>query len=381
MLPAPERPLRRSPRDLSGFHRADVLYRYCLGQASPAPPGPSATFRALACSDVCVAPPSLDNKPGRCCALALAALGARGARARGRRDAVRRSALHERPVRPLPAGRRVVPARRPADRGQARGWQRSTVAARAGAPRRSRTPPTRATSPRAATSAACGGTARTSRLPARRGDRLGAALRVGQLPRDRVAERAPARAATAADTSRSRCPAGACAAPASNRLVVRVDSRRDETDVPPIGRRKDGRFIGGWWNYAGILREVYLRRVDTLDLVNVHVFPRQSCPTCPAQVYVRAVAANLQGIPVDAALTGTVGGHTIEFRRATVSRPRLPPVPRQRDDREPAALEPVGPAPLHGEARRRARRTAWCSATRSAPASGPWRWTTAAGCC
>ena len=60
-----------------------------------------------------------------------------------------------------------------------------------------------------------------------------------------------------------------------NRLVVRVDSRRDETAVPPMGRRKDGRFIGGWWNYAGILREVYLRRVDTLDLVNVHVFPRQ----------------------------------------------------------------------------------------------------------
>jgi beta-glucuronidase len=104
-----------------------------------------------------------------------------------------------------------------------------------------------------------------------------------------------------------------------NRLVVRVDSRRDEAAVPPMGRRKDGRFVGGWWNYAGILREVYLRRVDTLDLVNVHVFPRQSCPTCPARVYVRAVAANLQDIPVDAGLTGTVGGHTIEFRRATIS--------------------------------------------------------------
>ena len=33
----------------------------------------------------------------------------------------------------------------------------------------------------------------------------------------------------------------------------------------------------------------------------------------------RAVAANLQDIPVDAGLTGTVGGHTIEFRRATIS--------------------------------------------------------------
>jgi beta-glucuronidase len=107
--------------------------------------------------------------------------------------------------------------------------------------------------------------------------------------------------------------------PGTNRLVVRVDSRRDESDVPPNGRRKDGRFVGGWWNYAGILREVYLRRVDTVDLVNVHVFPRQSCPTCAARIYVRAVAANRQDIPVEAGLTGTVGGQAIQFRRATIS--------------------------------------------------------------
>ena len=104
----------------------------------------------------------------------------------------------------------------------------------------------------------------------------------------------------------------------TNRLVVRVDSRRDESGVPPIGRR-NGRYIGGWWNYAGILREVYLRRVDTVDLVNVHVFPRRSCDTCAARIYVRAIASNLQGIPVEAGLTGTVGGQTIEFRRATIS--------------------------------------------------------------
>jgi beta-galactosidase/beta-glucuronidase len=105
----------------------------------------------------------------------------------------------------------------------------------------------------------------------------------------------------------------------TNRLVVRVDSRRDESAVPPIGRRRDGRFVGGWWNYAGILREVYLRRVDTLDLVNVNVSPRRSCETCPARVYVRAVAANLQGIPVAASLSATVGGKDVTFRPATVS--------------------------------------------------------------
>jgi beta-glucuronidase len=105
----------------------------------------------------------------------------------------------------------------------------------------------------------------------------------------------------------------------TNRLVVRVDSRRDRSAVPPIARRSDGRFTGGWWNYAGILREVYLRRVDTVDLVNVHVFSRRTCDTCDARLYVRAVASNLQGIPVDATLTGTVGGRKLAFRPARLS--------------------------------------------------------------
>jgi beta-glucuronidase len=44
-----------------------------------------------------------------------------------------------------------------------------------------------------------------------------------------------------------------------NRLVLRVDSRRDRTSMPPGPS-------GGWWNYGGILREVYLRPVVGLDI-------------------------------------------------------------------------------------------------------------------
>src|SRR5204862_7628223 len=47
--------------------------------------------------------------------------------------------------------------------------------------------------------------------------------------------------------------------PGVNRLVVRVDSRRTPNDLPPGPR-------GGWWNYGGILREVYLRPVTGLDI-------------------------------------------------------------------------------------------------------------------
>ena len=49
--------------------------------------------------------------------------------------------------------------------------------------------------------------------------------------------------------------------------MVRVDSRRTATDLPP-GRvsRRTRLPTGGWWNYGGILREVYLQKIDTLDI-------------------------------------------------------------------------------------------------------------------
>jgi beta-glucuronidase len=48
----------------------------------------------------------------------------------------------------------------------------------------------------------------------------------------------------------------------ANHLTVRVDSRRGRTDLPPGPR-------GGWWNYGGLLREVYVRPVDGLDIPEV----------------------------------------------------------------------------------------------------------------
>ena len=47
--------------------------------------------------------------------------------------------------------------------------------------------------------------------------------------------------------------------------MVRVDSRRKPTDFPPAGLNADGVPTGGWWNYSGIQREVYLRKLDTVD--------------------------------------------------------------------------------------------------------------------
>jgi beta-galactosidase/beta-glucuronidase len=59
-----------------------------------------------------------------------------------------------------------------------------------------------------------------------------------------------------------------------NRLVIRVNSRRLETDFPPSGLSSRGAATGGWWNYGGIQREVYLQRLDTVSFDKVRVLPR-----------------------------------------------------------------------------------------------------------
>ena len=77
----------------------------------------------------------------------------------------------------------------------------------------------------------------------------------------------------------------------TNRLVVRVDSVRRITDFPPSGLTTTGTPTGGWWNYSGILREVYLRKVDLVDWASVRVTPNLACSTCDASV---AIKVNLR---------------------------------------------------------------------------------------
>ena len=49
-----------------------------------------------------------------------------------------------------------------------------------------------------------------------------------------------------------------------NRLIVRVNNRRQPSDIPPGSG-------GGWWNFGGILREVYLRAVQRADISQVQI--------------------------------------------------------------------------------------------------------------
>jgi beta-glucuronidase len=103
-----------------------------------------------------------------------------------------------------------------------------------------------------------------------------------------------------------------------NRLVVRVDSRRQKFDIPPLSQHRTGAFEGGWWNYNGILREVYLRRVDTFDFATVFFKPHLRCRTCAARMDVLVTVRNVNKRGATAAVTGSIGGRGLRFRRHRV---------------------------------------------------------------
>jgi beta-glucuronidase len=77
---------------------------------------------------------------------------------------------------------------------------------------------------------------------------------------------------------------------ATNTLTVRTDSKTHALDFPYQRLSSKGDPNSGWWPYAGILREVYLRKVNRIDLTNVQMLPRLRGPssTVPVDVHVRA---------------------------------------------------------------------------------------------
>ena len=106
-------------------------------------------------------------------------------------------------------------------------------------------------------------------------------------------------------------PASAVRRGAVNRLVVRVDSRRNEGDLPPAITDARGRPRGGWWNYGGIIREVYLREVRDVDLEQVSVIPELPCATCAATVRWRVTARNYSSRPQAVQVDGRFGPRSV----------------------------------------------------------------------
>ncbi len=105
----------------------------------------------------------------------------------------------------------------------------------------------------------------------------------------------------------------------TNRLVIRVDSRRLPTDFPPSGLNTDGVPTGGWWNYGGIQREVYLEKLDTVDYKQVQVRPVLACATCAADVQMRLTLRNVAPGTKRIAVIGTFGSRRVNLGTKNMS--------------------------------------------------------------
>src|SRR5947209_16198208 len=96
-----------------------------------------------------------------------------------------------------------------------------------------------------------------------------------------------------------------------NRLVVEVDSRRFLSDLRPGPGN-------GWWNYGGILREVYLRAVQRADVAQVNVQTQLGCPRCAATIVAQVAVRNPTHRVQAVRLRGSYGGAALRFGAARV---------------------------------------------------------------
>jgi beta-glucuronidase len=103
-----------------------------------------------------------------------------------------------------------------------------------------------------------------------------------------------------------------------NRLVVRVDSRHSRSDFPAGGLTSSGVPSGGWWNYGGLQREVYLQRIDKVELGDVVVRPVLPCSTCAARIEAKVPLVNVTGVAQRVSVTGTYGGRRIRLGTRSV---------------------------------------------------------------
>jgi glycosyl hydrolase family 2 len=142
-----------------------------------------------------------------------------------------------------------------------------------------------------------------------------------------------------------------------NRLVIRVDNRRYGTDFPPSGLSTTGKPTGGWWNYGGLLREVYLRKVDGVDFTTVQVRPLLPCATCPATIAYRVTVRNASDRPLRVHLTGRYGRRKVDLGVAGIGAKRFATYSRSIVIRRPFLWSPARPylydASLHARVGKR----------------------------
>jgi beta-glucuronidase len=104
-----------------------------------------------------------------------------------------------------------------------------------------------------------------------------------------------------------------------NTLVIKVSSLRSRTDLTHWRpARFNGYGTGGWWNFGGLLREVYVRPIDTIDIEQVQVLPHLRKVGGPAKVEIRTELRNYTRKDRDVTLVMDVNGERIVLRPETV---------------------------------------------------------------
>jgi Glycosyl hydrolases family 2, TIM barrel domain/Glycosyl hydrolases family 2, sugar binding domain/Glycosyl hydrolases family 2 len=97
-----------------------------------------------------------------------------------------------------------------------------------------------------------------------------------------------------------------------NHLIVRVDDRRGPGALPPGPG-------GGWWNFGGIQREVYLRSIAEADMSPVLVRPILPCPSCAATIQEQVTVTNHTAATQTVSLTGSYGSAKLDFGSQTLA--------------------------------------------------------------
>jgi beta-glucuronidase len=105
----------------------------------------------------------------------------------------------------------------------------------------------------------------------------------------------------------------------NNRLVIEVDNKQTITDIPPGKMTIEGSPSGGWWNWGGILGDVYLRRVRGIDISHAQVLPRLSCRTCDARIDYRVTVRNYRRSAANVGVTTRFGSVSGRIGSARVS--------------------------------------------------------------
>jgi beta-glucuronidase len=129
----------------------------------------------------------------------------------------------------------------------------------------------------------------------------------------------------------------------ANTLMVRADNRRNLNTIPPLKTTSKGLPSAGWWNYGGILREVYLRRVNKVDMQEFLARPQLPCRACAASVLLQATLRNLTSKRQKVSLRASVGSARAHFPSIVLGPHAVGQVATKVGIRHPRLWEPGSP--------------------------------------